>query len=120
MDTNYERPIVVLPTSHLANLRKRKLKREPNKSKIVRDSIYQRPILENDIEFIRQRPVHPRNRKNRKISSKLITKKIKQEMLDKYYAGQNEVQFMKEIKNKPKEKDVEFIRQRPVHPRNKK
>ena len=113
MDTNYERPVVVLPTSHLINLRKRKMKREPTKSKILRDSIYQRPILENDIEFIKQIPVHPRNRKNRK---------IKQEILE----DQNKAKFAKEKINEKtldfnaKENDIEFLRQIPVHPRNRK
>ena len=124
MDTNYERPIVVLPTSNLANLKKRKLKREePIKSKILRDSIYQRPVLKNDIEFVTQRPVHPRNRKNRKIFSKPITKKIKQEMLDRYYADQNEVLFEKNKKQpdfKYQVDDVQFMKQLPIHPKNRK
>ena len=153
MDTNYERPIVVLPTSHLANLRKIKIKSESTKSKILRDSIFQRPVFtpptkENDVEFITQRPVHPRNRKNRKITLKKektgrdyffenksdlitrktkrpITKKIKQELLDKYYADQNEVQFIKEKTGDKKVKkalDVEpkVVKKKKTQPINKK
>ena len=44
-------------------------------------------------------------RKNSKLNSKPITKKIKQEMLDKYYTDQE---------------NVKFITQKPVHPRYRK
>ena len=72
IDTNYDKSTVVLPTNHSVNLKRLKKKRKTiNKTNV-----------------------------------KPISKKVKQEMLDKYYKDQNE--------------NVEFVTQKPIHPRYRK
>ena len=101
MDTNYERPLFVLPTSHSKNnLIKKEIKKEKNRSKkqpkknnqnnmsreeykakvndyfkkiSKTDDDYFFENNKNDVEFLKQRPVHPRNRIKR------IKKEIKNE-----------------------------------------
>ena len=169
LDTNYERPLFVLPTSHSKNLIKKEVKKEKNSSKkqlkknnqdnMSREE-YKTKVNDyfkketggdyffesnkNDVEFLKQRPVHPRDRLRR------IKKEVKKEILPTSHSL-NLVKKKEAVKKKRKRKttttaaarvpkkitkkikqelideyfndqqnNVKFVTQKPVHPRNRK